>query len=352
MDADEDDDDTLPVPGERITLVQALLESRLPELPPAGTIQPQEPILIHASDPAIGEDGFPATSSLPDALSYSHSISRPPEGRRRRWSVLGSIFNPTGSQDMRTSSRHDSLMGSPVYCPAVPESDGRPLARSLSGRAQPLASTIGITSRPSTSGGPHPPHTNSSSPVPTASSSLGSAPPHHLLPRFFSAAFSSRRSDDRPPTLVLKNVDMDSRKNNVHPMPTPQVPPPKLEYVKLPGTKGSLLIKAVETQKKRYGECYCKSFPPDFMVASWLFSVERTVRRWSCLLARIEQLLASLVLLFSRTLLSPLNYSCKEMTLWRFFWYFHRMFSDWNLQQLGCGKSVSGALKEEPLGGG
>ena len=29
-------------------------------------------------------------------------------------------------------------------------------------------------------------------------------------------------------------------------------PPPKLEYVKLPGTKNALLIKAVETAKKRY----------------------------------------------------------------------------------------------------
>jgi hypothetical protein len=31
----------------------------------------------------------------------------------------------------------------------------------------------------------------------------------------------------------------------------PHVPPPKLEYVKLPGTKGALMVKAVETAKKR-----------------------------------------------------------------------------------------------------
>jgi hypothetical protein len=29
------------------------------------------------------------------------------------------------------------------------------------------------------------------------------------------------------------------------------MPPPKLEYVKLPGTKGALTIKSVETAKKR-----------------------------------------------------------------------------------------------------
>lgn len=257
MDADEDDDDTVPVPGEPITLVQALLESRVPELPPAGTIRPQEPILIDALTAASGDDGFPATSSLPDALSsHSRSISSRPESRRRRWSVFETIFNPTGSQDMRTSL-HDTPMGSPVSAtsPTIPESEGRPLARSLSSRSRPSVATTGLAPRPSTSGSPHHPDASSSSPVPTVPPTLGSAPPHHLLPRIFSAAFSSRRSDDRPPTLVLKNLDMDLRKNNVHFPPTPQAPPPKLEYVKLPGTKGSLLIKAVETQKKRYGEC-------------------------------------------------------------------------------------------------
>lgn len=257
VDPDEDDDDNATVPGERITLAQALLESRLPELPPAGTTQQQEPILIHASAPAIGEDGFFATSSLPDALSFhSRNTSNRPE-RRRRWSVLGSIFNPTGSQDMRTSpSPYDTPLGSPVSppSPTIPGSEDRPLARSLSNRTRPSATTTGLVRRPSTSDSQRPPHASSIPPVPTVPSILGSVPPHRLLPRIFGTAFSSRRSDDRPPTPVLKNVDMDSRKNNVQSPPTPQAPPPKLEYVKLPGTKGSLLIKAVETQKKRYGE--------------------------------------------------------------------------------------------------
>ena len=257
VDPDEDDDDTTAVPGERITLVQALLESRLPELPPAGTTQPQEPILIHASAPATSEDDFPAISSLPDALSsHSRSISSRPE-RRRRWSVLGSIFNPTGSQDIRTSpSVYDTPLGSPVSppSPTILESEGRPLARSFSNHTRPLATTTGHAPRPSTSGGPRPPHASPIPPVPTVPSTLGSVPPQRLFPRIFSTAFSTRRSDDRPPTFVLKNVDMESRKNTLQPPPTPQAPPPKLEYVKLPGTKGSLLIKAVETQKKRYGE--------------------------------------------------------------------------------------------------
>ena len=254
VDADEDDDDNASVPGERITLVQALLESRLPELPPAGSTRPQEAILIHT---LTGEDGFVATSSLPDALSsHSRSISSRPERRRRRWSVLGNIFNPSGSQDMRTSpSLNETPLGSPVSpgSPTIPEGEGRPLTRSHSTRTRSSATAAGVAPRPSTSGGSHPPLASSIPPVPPVPSAMVPTPQHRLLPRFFSAAFGSRRSHDRPQILALKNVDMDSKKN-VQPLPTPQAPPPKLEYVKLPGTKGSLLIKAVETQKKRYSE--------------------------------------------------------------------------------------------------
>jgi hypothetical protein len=256
VDPDEDDDDIAAVPGERISLAQVLLESRLPELPPVGTTRPQEPILIHGSAQATGEDGFLATSSFPDALSsHSRSVSSRPERRRRRWSVLGSIFNPTGPQDTRTFPLSDSPLGSPVSPapPMIPESEGRPLARSLSTRTRPSTTSTDLAPRPSTSGGSRPPPACSIPPVPTVPSALGPAPPHRLLQRFFSTAFGSRRLDDRPPTLLLKNVDMTSRKNLQSP-PTPQAPPPKLEYVKLPGTKGSLLITAVETQKKRYGE--------------------------------------------------------------------------------------------------
>ena len=41
-------------------------------------------------------------------------------------------------------------------------------------------------------------------------------------------------------------------------------PAPKLEYVKLPGTKGALMIKAVETSKKR--SVLCTFFFESFVV--------------------------------------------------------------------------------------
>jgi hypothetical protein len=48
-----------------------------------------------------------------------------------------------------------------------------------------------------------------------------------------------------------KIADMDSSKKVPGTPTTPHAPPPKLEYVKLPGTKSALIVKAVETAKKR-----------------------------------------------------------------------------------------------------
>ncbi|EKM83755.1 hypothetical protein AGABI1DRAFT_66685 [Agaricus bisporus var. burnettii JB137-S8] len=50
-DFDEEEDET----GGRISLAQALMESRIPDLPPPGTIQPQEAILLSATSSAFQE---------------------------------------------------------------------------------------------------------------------------------------------------------------------------------------------------------------------------------------------------------------------------------------------------------
>jgi hypothetical protein len=49
---------------------------------------------------------------------------------------------------------------------------------------------------------------------------------------------------------ALKTADHEPRKVGTTPTSS-HMPPPKLEYVKLPGTKGALTIKSVETAKKR-----------------------------------------------------------------------------------------------------
>ncbi|KAG6896891.1 hypothetical protein C0992_005455 [Termitomyces sp. T32_za158] len=164
-DDDADDDDGL-------TLAQVLSESRLPGLPPAGTQQPQEPILLSVS---------------------------PPPTRHRRWSTL---------------------LGSPPTTPT--------LSRSQSFRSSHSHSSV-------------------AAPSSNAPPSIASSRSPRFIPRILSSAFVSRKSQDHPPMPLEK--------------PPPSAPiqatPPKLEYVKLPGTKGALMIKAVETAKKSFLAILC-----------------------------------------------------------------------------------------------
>ena len=73
-----------------------------------------------------------------------------------------------------------------------------------------------------------------------------------FLPRIITSALSGRRSDDAPSPGAKSQQDANKSKESSNALP----PPPKLEYVKLPGTKGSIMIKAVETSKKRYDQMY------------------------------------------------------------------------------------------------
>ena len=77
-----------------------------------------------------------------------------------------------------------------------------------------------------------------------------SAQPHsRFFSRILGNPFSHRRSEDSAvPVQFTDHSDGAARKQGLTPPPAPA---PKLEYVKLPGTKGSIMIKAVETSRKR-----------------------------------------------------------------------------------------------------
>ncbi|KAJ3775999.1 hypothetical protein FB446DRAFT_822035 [Lentinula raphanica] len=89
VDGDEDDEG-----GNSISLSQALLESRLPDLPPPGTRRPQMPILISASHPVALPDDEPISPR--NSVSQNSDISRAgssetqnsSRNRRRRWSLM------------------------------------------------------------------------------------------------------------------------------------------------------------------------------------------------------------------------------------------------------------------------
>lgn len=232
-DAEDEEND---VEG-RISLAQALLESRIPDLPPLGTRRPQQPILISTHPTSILDDepSSPRTSDShqsPSLHSTSQS-SRP----RRRWSIM--IGGPSIEHSNNSPSAPSSTAGS------LPRERGNNrFNRSQSYRANTSQTTI----QP-------PPHINplpngSSSTIPTSVISTHSSRPSRFIPRIISNAFNGRRSDDRAHLITQSPTDSDGTKRHNN-SPVSHAPPPKLEYVKLPGTKGALAVKAVETAKKR-----------------------------------------------------------------------------------------------------
>ena len=221
MEVDEEEGD---VDG-HISLAQALIESRIPGLPPIGTRNPQEPILIVPSPEPRSATSNPLSATAVhghDSISPSSTNSR----QRRRWSIM--ISSPA------SETPHDQSLPTPR----------RPLtaSSSLSDRLVRSSSRASIGPSPST-----PPSLPSLPDFPSIQIPLPSRS-SRFLPRILNA-FHGRRSDERFPLPIPNSTESgEGLKWTNGPS---QAPPPKLEYVKLPGTKGSLLIKAVETAKKR-----------------------------------------------------------------------------------------------------
>ena len=227
---DDDENENRTPTNEPISFAQALLESRLPDLPPPGTRLPQRAILITQSHlVATGEEDVPSSPvSLNSQNSHHRQSNETPSTRRRRrrWSVLGGILpGATGQPD--------------VQLPTTP----------LPWESQDSRTREHPDQQPPSSSIPISPAQSRSSDV--AAHPLPVSAQHHS--RFFSRIlgnpFSHRRSEDGVvPVQYMEHAEGAVRKQGLTPPPAPA---PKLEYVKLPGTKGSIMIKAVETRKKR-----------------------------------------------------------------------------------------------------
>ena len=242
-DVDVEEDDESEVNHESITFAQALLESRLPGVAPPGSRVPQQPIILGNQEP----------SSPRTTLSSAHSHTSTPTLRRnrRRWSVLDGVFTPSGSID----STHSTSPATPTpSAPVQAESLGRlqaPLARISSVDVSTSSTRLPSPRRPSSSHS-HTRNSNRSSeaapPIPPGRIPSGLS--HRFLPRILTNAFNSRRAEDQSISLLnTPSTGIPKRPSGTNLAPV--APAPKLEYVKLPGTKGALLIKAVETAKKR-----------------------------------------------------------------------------------------------------
>ncbi|KAF8898580.1 hypothetical protein BD779DRAFT_21803 [Infundibulicybe gibba] len=247
--ADGDDDDA----NGRISLAQALLESRIPDLPPIGTRQPQQPILIVSSHPVATWEDEPTSPRTSEGHSVVNRQPPPstPERRRRRWSVMLGQSSPVPESNNASSPPPTAPPSFPSQ--VDPERSSR-FSRSQSFRSSQSTSTV----RPSTSTSGR----AATIPVPSlpelAPSVVSSNPSRssRFIPRIISNAFHQRRSESHPPVPSQNPNEGDSSRRTNGPI-APHMPPPKLEYVKLPGTKGALLIKAVETAKKSFLAILC-----------------------------------------------------------------------------------------------
>ncbi|KAF8167951.1 hypothetical protein B0H34DRAFT_670257 [Crassisporium funariophilum] len=237
----EGEDDEEDIDG-HISLAQALLESRIPDLPPIGTRRPQEPILITPTT-SMTRSGTEEPSS-PQNADHA-SIGRSTHNRRRRWSIM--ISSPSSE--------------TPTDTPLTPSNNGpstAPSSRSLNrfARSHSFRSTHSQT--PTTRSLTDPVASAPATAVPSLPDLSALLPPQssrssRFIPRLISNALHGRRSDER--SLVSAQSPLESE--GIRWTNATQPPPPKLEYVKLPGTKGALLVKAVETVKKSFLAILC-----------------------------------------------------------------------------------------------
>ncbi|KAK7058823.1 hypothetical protein VNI00_001447 [Paramarasmius palmivorus] len=256
-DPDDDDDDD----GE-ISLTQALLESRMPDLPPPGSTRPQQPIFLSSSHSLLDEPASPrpsdANSSLTTRSETVMTSSTSSNNRRRRWSLMigGSSSNPNVDQQVPQSPTSASLPNTADA--ATPPREHRSPNRLSRSRSHRSGTSPTPTRRPASANAETAPRSATLDlppPLPQEGSALiPSASRSRFIPRIISNALHNIRSEDRPSTSP--GPESDTRKATATSLVSPP-PAAKLEYVKLPGTKGSLMIKAVETAKKSFLAILC-----------------------------------------------------------------------------------------------
>ncbi|KAF8337515.1 uncharacterized protein EI90DRAFT_3043230 [Cantharellus anzutake] len=228
-----------------VSLAEVLQESRLPGRPvPLASLR----IGSHtAYDPQGNEPDIDAPE---DPIPSPSNTVAPPstDRRRRRWSVMDTLRPelrpPSASMDVPRTPR--------LQVPRSPS-----LLNGIVPRTAPPTHFPRSQRSPSTPGTPRSAHIlprNMSNPGPIAPSSVPPQTPRRFFSRFIPAVL--RKGHDKRAAAS----DRESTEN-IPPVPShsfpSQAPAPKMEYVKLPGTKGALMIKAVETARKSFLAILC-----------------------------------------------------------------------------------------------
>ncbi|KDQ12877.1 hypothetical protein BOTBODRAFT_134068 [Botryobasidium botryosum FD-172 SS1] len=268
---------------EMISFEQALAESRLPMSPPPlpRSLIPSRPSADNrrrsmSHPPPISEgyemidaqtrddpsSAFVRSLGRADTRNGASGMSADARRKQRRWSILDGIFSNGTSA---------TSPGSPPFLPPAPPVDILP-SEPLASQSNPhLPLDAGPTMRP---GGIARLRRPSSSPSPLTSVQENASPvpamprpASRFLPRILTSAFHSR-SGSESRRAGEENKEDKGRKilggiagvaphGPSHSQSVLNSPPPKLEYVKLPGTKNSLMIKSVETPKKSFLAILC-----------------------------------------------------------------------------------------------
>ncbi|KAF8741399.1 GYF domain, partial [Rhizoctonia solani] len=243
-----------------VSMAEMLRESRMPPPQvPANTTQRRASVVMLQSqthpvfqpgelDP-VGEDTDPPPTPGDDV-------------RPRRWSFVAPSSSSLPEPIASRPPAHTSIPANTTASQQQQQPDRRAnTAPSLAPIPLPAASSQSAIPPPSPRQGSH--RSTRSQPSPSVRPPTPPAPRRRLFPKILSAFGSKKhrsKSRDRAASAHAGTSSGAGPSGNGHTEGAPPEGPaaaPKLEYIKLPGTKGAIMIKAVETPKKSFLAILC-----------------------------------------------------------------------------------------------
>ncbi|KAG8878807.1 hypothetical protein FRB97_002224 [Tulasnella sp. 331] len=256
---------------------------------PAAALTPKATPLHHGSSISRLAGASASTPNLVEAagqssISASHASSRPPVPPLPIGQIPNGIFLPVPPvRSPSLTSPHSSSLGRPRAQPSLQTVDRifQPQVTPNDPPISPLKSRIGSSSAAAAAA--HVAGSTSSTAGPTqpppARASRGFFPkllagftrddrrsnnltsPNHRVPSEVEKRLAAGGATSATAGWAASGVEASSASGETLGAPNSssimQAPAPKLEYVKLPGTKGAIAVKAVETAKKSFLAILC-----------------------------------------------------------------------------------------------
>ncbi|KAH7102113.1 hypothetical protein BKA62DRAFT_618020 [Auriculariales sp. MPI-PUGE-AT-0066] len=239
LDDSNGDTDLDPLPSAR--RMNGLQESRIPEAPPLGSRSgPTAP-------PVPTGSGLNPTATMINPFNSSAALS----GLAPHPAVAPLSLGRRWSEDRIATARSASASGVALSSSPTAMASTPPPGRSPS----PLPGSPSRASNMQREPGQGHQHT------PSAPPSLSSTPRHRFLPRIITAAFGRSSSAGVSEEVGGHGHGGEDgaaeREMRVAQVSVASMGPPKMEFVKLPGTKGAMMVKAVETARKSFLAILC-----------------------------------------------------------------------------------------------